>query len=409
MQGSSGSPRTPAEHGRSLNMNSPLNISDSGLGQSFFPQDFNADAFVSTPVASEPPLEPEWTHRTRTERTKRWVKFIFIWILVALAILAANYGIEQFRKFKAILCDRISELDQVSWFYITLGCVFLISVFVNMFCVDRKTCKPSNSVLSPIPQSGGLSKCNDPGKSVNSHLESVSSPTRDFPCRRTFSGQGTDVWHDFRRYFDNISQLNNWSCEYSRRTLLCCLRGQAEAYVYGLPTNEQNDLTSLLARLEERFGPANMKDSFIADAKLRRKREDESYREFGQVIEDLYRKAYPNNLDIVKEQSLQTFLDNCHESKDFRITVKRTDPKTIQDAITSAMKEECLRMTENANEKPQRKFNQIHTVRGRSNGRYYRGGRRNRWHNRGQNRAEQTDDHSGAHNEGQQSDSKELN
>ena len=146
-----------------------------------------------------------------------------------------------------------------------------------------------------------------------------------------------------------------------------------EAFVYGLPTSEQSDLELLLVRLGECFGPTNMKDSFIADAKLRRKSKDESYCEFGQLVEDLYRKAYPNNLDIVKEQSLQTFLDNCHESTDFCLTIKRTDPKTIQEAITSAMKEECLRMTEN--EKPQRSFQQIHTVRGHSNGRYYRGGR----------------------------------
>ena len=51
-------------------------------------------------------------------------------------------------------------------------------------------------------------------------MESV-SPTREFPCRRFFSGQGAVVLHDFRRYFENISQLNNWTCEYSRRTLLC--------------------------------------------------------------------------------------------------------------------------------------------------------------------------------------------
>ena len=144
-------------------------------------------------------------------------------------------------------------------------------------------------------------------------MESV-SPTREFPCRRFFfSGQGADVSHDFRRHFENISQLNNWTCEYSRRTLLCCLRGQAEAFAYGLPSCEQNDLNLLLAKLEKRFGPANMKDSFIADARVRRKRNDETYREFGQAVEDLCRKVYPNNLDIVKEQSLITFLDNCHE------------------------------------------------------------------------------------------------
>ena len=27
---------------------------------------------------------------------------------------------------------------------------------------------------------------------------------RDFPGRRTFSGQGTDVYHDFRRYFEKV-------------------------------------------------------------------------------------------------------------------------------------------------------------------------------------------------------------
>ena len=126
---------------------------------------------------------------------------------MALSILAAHFGIEQFRKFKAILTKRICELDQISLFNITVGCVFVISVFVNMFCWDRKLCKPSNSVLSPIPLSGRLPKCKTPGRSENMHLESVSTTTRDFPCRRTFSGQGTDVWHDFRRYFENISQL----------------------------------------------------------------------------------------------------------------------------------------------------------------------------------------------------------
>ena len=405
MQESRDTLRTPAEHGRSVNINSPSILSDSGVGQSFFPPNFTADAFVSTPVATEPPLEQERTQRSRRGWTSRWVKFVLFWILVALSIIFVHFGIEQIKKLKFILAERIAPLDNISLFYIAVGCVFLVSVFVNVFCWDRKLCKPPTSVLSPVPLSSGLYNCSNPGKSVKTQLELGGPSSHDFPCRRTFSGQGTDVWHDFRRYFENISQLNNWSIEYSRRTLLCCLRGQAEAFAYGLPISEQSDLVLLLAKLEERFGPANMKDSFIADAKLRRKRKDESYREFGQVVEDLYRKAYPNNLDIVREQLLQTFLDNCHESTDFRLTVKRTDPKTIQEAITSAMKEECLRLTEK--EKPQRTYQQIHAVHGRSNRRFNRGGRRG-WRNREQNRMEQTTttgNQSGAQNETQRDDS----
>ena len=65
MQGSRNSTRMPAEHGRSLNMHSPLSAGESGVGQSFFPPDFTADALISTPVAPEPPLDTEWTYRSR--------------------------------------------------------------------------------------------------------------------------------------------------------------------------------------------------------------------------------------------------------------------------------------------------------------------------------------------------------
>jgi predicted metal-dependent hydrolase len=43
---------------------------------------------------------------------------------------------------------------------------------------------------------------------------------------------------------------------------------------------------------------------------------------------------------------MSTFLENCHDSAKFRLSVKRTRPKTLQDAITAAIQEECLRQTE---------------------------------------------------------------
>ena len=274
----------------------------------------------------------------------------------------------------------------------------MISILVNIYCLDRNSCKMSESAVSPVP-SRGLAKCQGyPEENRSKHLDNsrFANPAKDFPCRRTFSGHGADVWHDFRRYFENISILNNWTSEYSRRTLLCCLRGQAEAYAYGLPSLQQNDLKLLLEKLEERFGLANMKDSFIADAKLRRKQKDETFREFGQAVEDLYRKAYTNNMDIVKEQAMITFLDNCHESVDFRLAVTRTSPKTIQKAVINAMKEESLRLTEV--EKPKKNFQQIHNVRGRSP-RYDRGGRRYSF--RGRGRGSSTGNQSGASNSSQ--------
>lgn len=75
----------------------------------------------------------------------------------------------------------------------------------------------------------------------------------------------------------------------------------------------------------------------------------ESFRDFAQAIADLYRRAHPGNRDYVEEASLKTFMDNCNADNDFRLAVKHTRPKSLQEAVTAVMQEECIRMTENRN------------------------------------------------------------
>jgi hypothetical protein len=50
----------------------------------------------------------------------------------------------------------------------------------------------------------------------------------------------------------------------------------------------------------------------------------ESLRDFGQALEDLYRRAYSETPDIVEENAIKAFLDKCGQSEDFRLAVKRT-------------------------------------------------------------------------------------
>uniref|UniRef100_K1Q6B4 Uncharacterized protein n=1 Tax=Magallana gigas TaxID=29159 RepID=K1Q6B4_MAGGI len=42
-------------------------------------------------------------------------------------------------------------------------------------------------------------------------------------------------------------------------------------------------------------------------------------------------------------------MDNCNADNDFRLAVKHTRPKSLQEAVTAVMQEECIRMTENRN------------------------------------------------------------
>ena len=294
----------------------------------------------------------------------KWRKFFLFWIIIAVLTVSGQFCMVKFNDLRDTFLTMVTVFSSTNWVNVAVGVVFLLSLCL-MFVMKKP--ESSHNVYSSLPSVGASSAKLGQTTLQDRRLNS----NREFPCRRTFSGQGSDVWCDFRRYFDNLAQLNCWPADHKRRTLLCCLRGQAEGFVYGLPMNIQNDWYSLMTKLESRFGIANMKDRYVADAKLRRKHKNESFYEFGQELEDLFRKAYPDNLDFVQELALTTFLDNCSDFSDFRLSLKRTKPKTLQDAITNAMQEECLRLTERENiNKPQKVFGANREDKGRSRNRY---------------------------------------
>ena len=213
--------------------------------------------------------------------------------------------------------------------------IICVIIVVCRLCGDNQT-KRRGSVSSKAVQDHGIST-DDIARRRNMNVQ----------VKRIFKGDGSDVWSEFIRYFENIATLNGWTIEMKRRVLLTTFRGQAETFVYGLPDYVLSDYNQLVHQIDNRFGHKAMKESYVAEAKMRKKLKNESFRDFGQAIADLYRRAHPGNRDYVEEASLKTFLDNCSYEDDFRLAVKRTRPKTLQDAVTSAMQEECIRMTEN--------------------------------------------------------------
>jgi hypothetical protein len=58
-----------------------------------------------------------------------------------------------------------------------------------------------------------------------------------------------------------------------------------------------------------------MKERYMAEAKFRKRQAGESLRDFGQALEDLNRRAYPETPDIVKENAIKVFLDKCGQSE----------------------------------------------------------------------------------------------
>lgn len=96
--------------------------------------------------------------------------------------------------------------------------------------------------------------------------------------KRTFKGDGEDIWTEYIRYFENIVSINDWDENRTRRVFFTVLRGQAETYAYGLTEEIRNSWTELKRAMENRFGHRVMKESYIAEVKMRRKCTNETFR-----------------------------------------------------------------------------------------------------------------------------------
>ena len=305
--------------------------------------DFPQPVDTSTTIGSE--------QRVEEENKMQWSGFVFIW-----SVIFAIGGIIVFALYKyfPIFMLKCFTKDIIISGSVAVLCAILVSVMLKYSFQNRKSAQSQHfrkSVTPRLRYKKNVSPETPVSRTGTTYsLPEVSVQKQGRPhqitVKRTFSGDGTDIWSEFIRYFENIAELNEWESDRKRKVLFTVLRGQAETYAYGLSDSERNDWESLITALDARFGHKAMKESYIAEAKLRRKKGTESFRDFGQAIEDLYRRAYPDNREHVQESSMKTFMDNCSDTEDFRLAVKRTRPKTLQDAVTAAMQEECIRMTE---------------------------------------------------------------
>lgn len=91
-------------------------------------------------------------------------------------------------------------------------------------------------------------------------------PVHHIPVKRTFKGDGTDIWSEYIKYFENISELNGWDDDRKRKVFFAVLRGQGDTFCYGLSDTERNNWTLITESMNRRFGHKAMKESYITEA-----------------------------------------------------------------------------------------------------------------------------------------------
>jgi hypothetical protein len=168
----------------------------------------------------------------------------------------------------------------------------------------------------------------------------------DITFKREFWGNAKEKvdWIAYRQHFLDVKKANDWSDDKARRRLKLQLRADAEMYMQSQEMCDIDTLDKFLDKMDERFGPFVSRATYIAEAEMRTKKPEESFRTMGQDIETLCRKAFPGEQGSVKTMSMKFFMDNCSDDFKHREHVRASNPESLWKAVEAATyyKKVCL-------------------------------------------------------------------
>ena len=169
--------------------------------------DFPKQVNTSTLLVSEPSVEGE--------NKTRWNGFLLIW-----TVLFAIGGFIMFVLYKyfpgyMLMC--LTKEFLISGSLIVL-CAILVSAVLKHIVQNRKSAQKQHFLkyVTPrlrykknVPPETPVSRT---GTTYSSPEVSVQKQERphQITVKRTFSGDGTDIWSVFIRYLENIAELNEW-------------------------------------------------------------------------------------------------------------------------------------------------------------------------------------------------------
>ena len=164
---------------------------------------------------------------------------------------------------------------------------------------------------------------------------------------------GTDDWHDYIVYFEQLSELNGWDKPTMAIILGLSLRGSARTVLAGLSLPQRRDYGALKTALTQNFSPPQKVHMYMAELKARKRRPNESLADLGRDIARLTRLAYPNADQATRETiGINAFLDSLPgPAIEIRLHVMKGQPATLQEAMAFAMEVDVIMESHGAKSK----------------------------------------------------------
>ena len=162
-------------------------------------------------------------------------------------------------------------------------------------------------------------------------------PSRQRPLvlPEIFDGDGS--FTEWICHFESVSDVNGWSDEDKLLWIRVRLTGKAHMAHTRLSHETQQHYTTTKEALRERFEPPSKRHLYKVEFESRKKRDKESWADFGDELLLLASKAFPSLQDEAREElALTRYLDQLSDPQ-VSFGVKQRHPKTIHEAVSGTI------------------------------------------------------------------------
>ncbi|VDI74065.1 Hypothetical predicted protein [Mytilus galloprovincialis] len=158
--------------------------------------------------------------------------------------------------------------------------------------------------------------------------------------------EGDEDLIEYLAQFEILAEINGWNYATKSLYLAGSLKGGARALLNELDKESRKDYNSLVKVLDNRYGSAEKSELFRAKLQTRMRGKEESLPELAQSIKKLTRQAYPSaQSTITSVLALEHFIDALQDA-DLRLRLRESNPKSIHEAETLAVRLETLKLAE---------------------------------------------------------------
>ena len=158
-------------------------------------------------------------------------------------------------------------------------------------------------------------------------------------------------WRDFLGIFEMAARWNEWTDTQKAQQLAMSMTGSAQKYVLRLPAATLESYPDLVAAVTRRYDPEEREAANLADFQNRKRHDKESVEDYGQALQSLAGKAFPETPEQALERMVIFQFTAGMEEEDLRRHIHFGRAKTMDKAISLAVEWESFSNKKKDNDK----------------------------------------------------------